>query len=126
MGPEMVFVGEKSFNPITLDVWLSSEAECVLYDDDERAHTEEIVNCQASKKANQIVLKMGASGKTYIAKFNKTSRPKNVSLNGKDVPHLASVQALDGAELGWYFDRSSLVYAKFNLSGKAGDLVLRW
>ena len=37
-------------NPITLDVWLSSEARCTLYDDDERARTEEIVECQARKR----------------------------------------------------------------------------
>ena len=65
MGPDMAYIGEKPFNPITLDIRLSSDAECTLYDDDERAHTQEIVKCQASRKGNQITLNMGASTKTY-------------------------------------------------------------
>jgi hypothetical protein len=69
---------------------------------------------------------VGASGKTYIAKFNKTSRPKRVSLNGKDLPHLASLENLEKAELGWYFDPSSVVHAKFGQSGNASELVLHW
>ena len=75
------------------------------------------MKCQASKKGNQITLNVGASTKTFIAKFNKTSRPKHVSLNGKDMPHVDSLQAIEKAELGWHFDPSSVVYAKFNSSG---------
>jgi alpha-D-xyloside xylohydrolase len=125
LGPDLAYIGEKPTNPITLDVWLSSEAKCTLYDDDERAHTHEIVDCNAVKKGSQITLNVGASGKTYIAKFNKTSRPKKVSVNGKDVPHVASREALEKADLGWYFDSGSVVYAKFNPAGSATELVLR-
>jgi alpha-D-xyloside xylohydrolase len=124
MGPEVEYIDEKPFNPITLDIRLTSEAECTLYDDDEKARTQEIVKCQASKKGNQVTLNVGASTKTFIAKFNKTNRPKHVSLNGKEMSHLESLQALDKAELGWYFDPASVVYAKFNSSGTAKDLVL--
>jgi|GEM_PF-88100 len=125
MGPDMLFVGEKPFDPSTLDIRLSANAECTLYDDDEKAHTQEIVKCQARKQGNQIRLNVGASTKTYIAKFNKAARPRHVSLNGKDVPHVDSLQALEKAELGWYFDPSSGVHAKFNSSGMARELVLR-
>ncbi len=75
MGPDIVYIDEKPFNPVTLDIWLSSEAEFTLYDDNERARTEEIVKCHAHKKGSQIVLNVGASAKTFIAKFNKTSHP---------------------------------------------------
>jgi hypothetical protein len=125
MGPDMLFVGEKPFSPTTLDIRLSSDAACTLYDDDEKAHTQEIVKCQASKKGNQITLNFGASTKTYIAKFNKAARPKHVSLNGKNLPHVESLQALEKAEIGWYFDSASVVYAKFNSLGMASELVLR-
>jgi alpha-D-xyloside xylohydrolase len=125
MGPSLAYIDEKLFNPITLDIRISSKAECTLYDDNERTGTKEIVMCQASKKGNQIILNMGSSAKTYIAKFNKTSRPKHVSLNGKDVPHLASQQALETAGLGWYFDPSSVVYAKFTAPENGTELLLR-
>jgi hypothetical protein len=67
---------------------------------------------------------VGASTKTFIAKFNKTSRPKQVSLNGKDMPHVDSLQALEKSELGWHFDPSSVVYAKFKSLGLAKELTL--
>jgi len=124
-GPDMVYIGEKPFDPITLDIRLSSEAECTVYDDDERAHTEEIVKCRARKKGSEITLNVGPSSKTFVAKFNKTSRPKQVIVNGKEIPHLASQQALEKAALGWYFDPSSVVYAKFGASGSGADLLLR-
>jgi hypothetical protein len=97
-----------------------------LYDDDERAHTEEIVNCKASKKGNTITLNLSASTKTHIAKFNKTSRPKHVSLNGKEVPHIASPEGLARVELGWTFDPSLTIRAKWNASGSASELVLHF
>ncbi len=126
MGPDMAYIGERPFNPITLDIWLSSEAECAVYDDDERSHTQEIVKCRASKKGARITLKVGASGKTYIAKFNKTGRPKRVSLNGKTMPHRSSQQALKEADPAWYFDPSSVLYAKFSPSGNGAELALDW
>jgi alpha-glucosidase (family GH31 glycosyl hydrolase) len=125
MGPDIVYIDERPFNPVTLDIWLSSEAEFTLYDDNERARTEEIVKCFASKKGSHVVLNVGASAKTFIAKFNKTSRPKHVSLDGKQLPQLTSQQALASAELGWYFDPASVVYAKFGPTGSARELVLR-
>jgi alpha-D-xyloside xylohydrolase len=125
MGPDIPYITEKPVNPITLDIWLSSHAECTLYDDNERAHTEEIVKCHARKKQNQIALNLGPSGKTYIAKLNKTARPKQVHLNDREIPHLASQQAFEKSDLGWYFDRSSVVYAKFGTAGGGAELVLR-
>jgi alpha-glucosidase (family GH31 glycosyl hydrolase) len=124
MGPDLAYIGEKPLNPVTLDIWLSSRAECTLYDDDERAHTEEIVKCQASRNGSEISLQTGASGKIYIAKFNKTRRPKHVSLNGKEMPHLASQQEFEKVESGWYFDPVSVVYAKFRVPVTGAQLRL--
>jgi alpha-D-xyloside xylohydrolase len=126
MGPDLAYVGEKPLNPITLDIWLSSQAECSLYDDDERAHTEEIVKCQARKNGNQIKLSVDPSGKTYIAKFRKTGRPKQVTANGNAIPYVFSMVAFEKADLGWYFDSSAVVYAKFSTSGTGAQVVLRW
>jgi len=124
MGPDIVYLTEKLFNPITLDIWLSSEAECMIYDDNERAHTQETVKCQARKKGSQTTLNVGPSGKTYIAKFRKTSRPKQVAVNGKAIPYVSSTEAFEKADLGWYFDPSSLVCAKFRAPGTGSELVI--
>jgi alpha-D-xyloside xylohydrolase len=124
MGPDMAYVGEKPFDPITLDIRVSSEAVFTLYDDDERAKWQEIVACKAVKKGPQTVLDLGTSKKTFIAKFNGTSRPRRVTLNGKEMPRLGSQAELEKAELGCYFDPSSTVYAKFNAGGRATTLTL--
>jgi alpha-D-xyloside xylohydrolase len=124
MGPDMAYVGERPFNPITLDIRLSSEAAFTIYDDDERAKTREIVTCKASRKSGQITLEMSPSGKIYIAKFNGASQPARVSLNGDDIPHLTSQAELERTEFGWYLDPSATLYAKFNAQGRRNTLAV--
>jgi hypothetical protein len=68
---------------------------------------------------------VGPSVKTFIAQFNKISRPKRVSLHGKDVPQFASEQALESAQLGWHFDPASVVRVRFGPSEATRELVLR-
>jgi len=125
MGPDIAYIDDGPFNPVTLDIRLSTEADCTLYDDDERLRTEEIVNCQARRKGTAITLNTGPSAKIFIAKFNQTRRPKQVLLDGKEIPHLASRLAFEKGESGWYFDLASVVYAKLGPSGNAKELVLR-
>jgi alpha-glucosidase (family GH31 glycosyl hydrolase) len=125
MGPEMSYVGEKPFDPITLDIRVASEAAFILYDDDEHAKTEEIVTCKATRKNGQVTLELSPSGKTYIAKFNATNRPGKVSLNDKDIPRLGSRAELDRVECGWFFEPSSTVFAKFRASGRKNRLIVR-
>ncbi len=124
MGPDMSYVGEKPLNPVTLDIRVSSEAEFTLYDDDDRPGTEEIVRCRASRSQNRISLELTASTKTYIAKFNGAGQPAKVTLNGMDVPRLDTLAALEKAALGWYFDPSFVVYAKFDAAGSGNTLLL--
>ncbi|RLI24523.1 hypothetical protein DRO58_07290 [Candidatus Bathyarchaeota archaeon] len=119
MGPDMSYVGEKPFNPITLDIWLCSEAEAILYDDDETTR------CRMKRREDEITLELEASKKTYIAKFNKTKCPLEVTLNGVDIPRLDSLEDLGQTSSGWYFDPSFTVYVKFDASGKEIKLTLR-
>ena len=125
MGPDMAYVGEKPFNPITLDIWLCSEAGFTIYDDDEKTGTREIVGCRARKRADEIVLDLDVSRKTYVAKLNKTGCPTKVTLNGVDLQRLTSYDDLMMAERGWYFDSSFTVYAKFNGLGNGSKLILQ-
>jgi hypothetical protein len=69
-------------------------------------------------------LTVGASGRTFVAKFNQTARPSRVSLNGASLPRLNSQAELEKAERGWYFDPSLVVYAKFNGHGSKSTLTL--
>ncbi len=124
MGPEMSYVGERSFDPITLDIRLASEAKFDLYDDDERARTREIVQYRARKQAGGVVLNLTASAKTFIARFNGAACPARVTLNGAAVPRTASLAELGSAPAGWYFDPSSVVHAKFRAPANNNELLL--
>jgi alpha-glucosidase (family GH31 glycosyl hydrolase) len=126
MGPEALYVEDRPWSRVTLDIRLSATAECTLYDDDERAHTQEIVKCAARKKGSEITLNVGESRKTFVARFNKTGRPKRARVNGKEIPHLSSQRELNAADVGWYFDSSSVVYARLGAPGEAKELVLRY
>ena len=126
MGPDMAYVGEKPFNPVTLDIWLTSRAECTLYDDDESARTEEIIPCRAEKSGNEITLHVAPSAKTYIAKLNRTRRPASVTLNGRRLLRASSEADLENAPSGWYSDSNSMVVlAKFPGAGRANTVVVR-
>jgi hypothetical protein len=83
------------------------------------------VKCSARKKGSETNLSVGPSSKTFIAKFNKATRPGQVTLNGKDIPHLASLQAFEKAGLGWHFDAATVVYARFGASGSETEVVVR-
>jgi len=119
MGPDMTYVGEKPFNPITLDVWLCSEGECTIYDDDQ------IVQCHVRRKADRVVVDVSASKRTYVVKLNRTSTPVSVKLNGVELPRMASAVELEASEHGWYFAPTFVVYAKFKGLGGRCELVLR-
>ena len=119
MGPDMSYVGEKPFNPITLDVWLCSEAECTIYDDDE------IVQCSVRRKEDRVIVDVSASKKTYIVKLNRTDTPASVKLNGAELPRIASAVEFEESEQGWYFNPALVVYAKFKGLGSRCELVLR-
>ena len=107
MGPDMAYVGEKPFDPITLDIWLVSEAECTVYDDDE------IVTCRAKRNPNEIILELSASGKSFIAKLNNTGCPTEVVHNGVVLPRFSSQPGLLKSARGWYFDPPFTVFVKF-------------
>jgi len=119
MGPDMAYVGEKPFDPITLDVWLCSEGECTIYDDDQT------VQCRARRKEDRVVVDVSASEKTYIVKLNKTGIPASVKLNGVELPRVSSTAELEASEHGWYFAPTFVVYAKFKGLGSRCELVLR-
>jgi len=119
-GPDMSYIGEKPFNPITLDIWLRSEAETIIYDDDE------IVRCWAMKKEDKILLEIEASEKTYIAKFNKTNCPLKVSLNSVSLPKLSNRSEFEASKRGWYFDSLFTVYVKFDALATANKIVLQY
>jgi alpha-D-xyloside xylohydrolase len=119
MGPDMAYVGEKPFDPITLDIWLCRDAEAIIYDDDET------VSCRARKTASEVVLDVSASKKSFIAKLNKSGCPSRVSLNGVALPRLASLAELERAGQGWFFDPSFVVYAKFSGLGSGSAVTFQ-
>jgi len=119
MGPDMAYVGEKPSDPITLDIWLVSEAESTIYDDDES------VPCHARRKDNKVMVDIGASDKTYIVKLNKTGTPTSIRLNSVELPRVASAVELEVAEHGWYLAPTNVLYAKFIGSGSQSELTLQ-
>jgi alpha-glucosidase (family GH31 glycosyl hydrolase) len=125
MGPDMSYVGQKPFDPVTLDIRVSSGAEFTIYDDDERAKTQEIVTCKAERTKRETVLQMSPSGKTYVANFHAMSRPAKVTLNGADMRRLGSRAELEGTAAGWYFEGPATLLVKFAGQGRKNEVIVR-
>jgi hypothetical protein len=121
----MSYVGQKPFDPVTLDIRVSSGAEFTIYDDDERAKTQEIVTCKADKSKRETVLQLSPSGKTYVATFHAMSRPAKVTLNGADMRRLGSRAELEGAVAGWYFEGPATLLVKFAGQGRKNEVIVR-
>ena len=78
MGPEMSYVGEKPFDPITLDIYLYDRAKFTMYDDEQ-------VLFKGERGPKAITFEISNSTKSYILRFNNTPCPARVRVNKKDL-----------------------------------------
>ncbi len=116
MGPKMAYIGEKPLDPITLDIWLCSETECIVYDDDE------MVMVRARRKADRTIIELSSSTKSYIVKLNKSGCPLRVKVNGVEAPSFRSYNDLEKSTRGWYFDPSLVTYIKWDALGARSEI----
>lgn len=111
MGPEMNYVGEKPFNPLTLDIYVYNQANFTLYDDEENIS----FMCRRSK--NEIKLDIGESNKIYILKFNKVNLPHLVICGGRKI-HSCAAQEFGRVKQGWYFEKEDILWIKTAIRGR--------
>ena len=102
MGPEMNYVGEKPFDPLTLDIYIHSKVKFTFYDDEG-----EVVPFKCEKDNKSIVLKIGASCKsrTYLVKFNRITLPKKVETTEGKISYQENWDNFNKKKEGWYFDK---------------------
>lgn len=102
MGPVMNFIGEKSFNPLTLDIYLDTKANFTFYDD------EEIIEFQAAKEEKCIALKITPCRKDYVILLNRIKESiMAIEQNGIRVSQCHSRENLASAREGWWFNREA-------------------
>lgn len=118
MGPEMSYVGEKEFNPITLDIYLKDESKFTLWDDNET------ITFNGVRKEDRIVLTISESDKTYIGKFNKIGKPKKVETTKGKVSYIQRKKDFDKFAQGWYFD-DSILWVKISVKGSETLRIIR-
>ena len=121
MGPEMSFVGEKPFNPLTLDIYCYKTAEFNLYDD------EETITFKCTKNPRRIVFKITPSTpspKNYLLKFNKTKCPAKVTKDSKELTRMDK-EKIEKAEEGWWFDVSGTVMVKVTAAKGFASITLK-
>jgi len=115
MGPDLSYVGERPFDPITLDIWLDDEAGCTLFDDS--GGETELVHCRARRLSGETTLEVSASHKEYLAQFHHCSQPAKVLVNGVAAPGAATLDELQQMPAGWWFDPASTLTVRFTAAG---------
>lgn len=115
MGPDLSYVGERPFDPITLDIWLDDEAGCTLFDDS--GGETELVHCRARRLSGETTLEVSASHKQYLAQFHHCSQPAKVLVNGVAAPGAATLDVLQQMPAGWWFDPASTLTVRFTAAG---------
>jgi hypothetical protein len=115
--PEMMFTGEKPWDPITLDVWPEGESTGSLYLDDDattaftKGEFTTTFHCveQAGKNVSFTISpsnqKFGPQ--QWIAKFHLTSIPTAVTLDGRTI----SATTDEAASAGWAFETATYTLA---------------
>ncbi|MCD6312999.1 MAG: hypothetical protein J7L79_04235, partial [Thaumarchaeota archaeon] len=106
MGPEMSYVGEKPFDPLTLDIWVDSEAKSTIY-----LEKEEIIESTARKTAEAIIIGLKTSKpsrRTFMLKINKAFKPREVRLNDLILANIEDFNHVENG-VGWWFDGDNSV-----------------
>ncbi|MDI6883965.1 MAG: alpha-xylosidase [Hadesarchaea archaeon] len=116
MGPEMAYVDEKPFDPITLDIYCQTYAKFTLHDD---AGTT-IFEC--TREPGRMVLKISQSKRNYVLMFNLVRSAKKVIINGNELAR-CSVEEFEKADEGWYLDPSGKVMVKFAARGTVTTVI---
>jgi len=97
-GPEMQFVGEKPFDPITLLVFPYKDSSFLLHLGDETVK----ITCSATSK--KVVLSIGDSSRTYIAHILGIQRP--ICVESEKGP-IQPFDNLDVVQHGWSWSPES-------------------
>jgi len=106
LGPEMSYVGEREFDPLTLDVYLCEGAEFTLYND------EEAVSFEGRRRGGDITFEISASHRTYIVQFNKTACPRAVKVEGRELQRYETREAFERVQEGWWYDPAGRLLVK--------------
>ncbi len=97
LGPERSHVGEQPANPLTVEVFVTTQAEFSL----RRDAGQVVLNCR--RQGRRIAFEASDVPCTYILRLHGCDRPGDVLADGKGLAHL-ELQALAGAEAGWTLD----------------------
>ena len=103
LGPEVRYVGEKPFDPVTLLLFPGQESSFVFQDD------QEIVAMSCKTVRGQLVLEVGRSSKAYYVQIVGISRPVRVETEAGEIPQ---VERLDGVVSGWTWESETGVRIK--------------
>jgi len=133
MQPEMIYIGEKPVDVITLDVFPFADSRYDLYEDDNLSSNYKTGNFSLTKitsslKDNQLLLNIfkpegtfRPDTHTYLAKvhWNGKTIPKLVTENGNKVDLLTTVDQLR-TTAGWFYDeKAKVVWIKSTGSNKS-------
>jgi alpha-glucosidase len=138
MQPEMIYLGEKPVNTITLDIFPHGTSSFELYEDDGKSLDYQqgayaLTEIKSELSALQLQLsidkpkgKFKPNAHNYMAKirWNETSAPKIITENNKKLQVAASAEALEKAP-GWYYDaQSKILWVKTKGTNKAAVILV--
>jgi hypothetical protein len=95
-------VGERPVDPLTLEAFITSEADFTLKTDDRRL----VLRCR--RLGRRVTFEATEAPCAYILRVHDCEVPAHVRADGKAAPRLDG-QALEAAEAGWMLDGRTLV-----------------
>ena len=141
--PVMQYVGEKPLDQLTLDVYpltAQGESSFVYYEDDGEtqqykegmyATTKYTCTVMADGTKFDIKARNGSyasrvAARDYLVQFHNVTSATDVQLDGTGLDAKASLEALEQAEQGYYFDQANhICYVKLADDAKAHTITVK-
>lgn len=106
MGPEMSYIQEKPFDPLTLDIYLDDRATFTMYDDNVD------VKFECRKEGEKFSFLASEKIATYILRINNWIEPKHVVADGCQLNYFKKEHKLKEVHQGWSVNQQGSIVIK--------------
>ncbi|AQT69618.1 Alpha-xylosidase [Anaerohalosphaera lusitana] len=121
MYPEMLYTGQKAYDPLTFDIYPYGESSFEMYEDDGK--TREYQNGEFATQLIEVKAPKGVAGdvevtvgpsvgqfdgkldsRVYQFTIHSEVKPDSITVDGEEVLELTEPKAYDSARQAWYYD----------------------
>jgi alpha-glucosidase len=131
MGPEMMYVDQKTLDPLTLRIYPHGSSTYTLYEDDGKTRNYQngyycTTKFDCIQMEDEVAIKINTrkgnykpAKRNYILQILLPNNPSSVTLNNAELSQHNNLQSLKESVSGYFYNADNFLYIKFKDSEKA-------